>query len=85
MKCWDFDPNKRSTAAIIKKKLINICDFEYINNNLTEIIKSPDIGPIVTNNTGEIYSSRLLSGVIKSAMTIRGLRSQSITLGNTVY
>ncbi len=50
--CWNYDPNKRPTTAIIEEKLTNIRDFEYITNNLTEIIRPPDIGPITTNNPG---------------------------------
>ncbi len=73
--CWDSDPNKRPSIVDIEDKLINIHDFEY--NNQTEIIKSPDIGPIATNNPGAIYSSRPLSGMINSAMSIRTLKSQS--------
>ncbi len=76
--CWDSDPNKRPTAADIRKKLN---DMNYVElKNPTEIIKSPNIGPIAANNPGAIYSSRLLSGMIKSAISIRSMRSQSITL-----
>jgi len=76
-KCWDLDPNKRPTAADIWKKLDNIRLNE--RSNPTEIIKSPNIGPITINNPGAIYSSRLLSDMIKSAMTIRSSRSHSVT------
>jgi len=75
--CWDSDPNKRPTAVNIRKILGDIWRVEY--NITTKIIKSPNIGPITKNNPGAIYSSRILSSMIKSAMTIRGLRSQSIT------
>ena len=75
--CQDSDPNKRPTAVNIKKILFDIWRVEY--NITTKIIKSPNIGPITKNNPGAIYSSRILSSMIKSAMTIRGLRSQSIT------
>ena len=77
--CWNSDANKRPVAAIIKEKLIHMRDFEYINDNPTKIIKSPDIGPII-NHAGAIYSSRLLSGMIKSAMSIQSWGSQPITL-----
>ena len=50
------------------------------SKNPTEIIKSPDIGPKITNNSGAIYKSRPLSGMIKSAELTRNLRSQKITL-----
>jgi len=73
--CWNSDPNERPTAADIGKKLN---DMNYVElKNHTKIIKSPDIGPITTNNSGAIYSSRLLSGMIKSAISIRTLKSQS--------
>ena len=70
--CWDSDPNKRPTAADISKRLHDTFTFEY--NNPTEIIKSPNIGPIRTNNPGAIYSSRRLSDMINSAISIRSLR-----------
>ena len=47
--CWDYDPNKRPMAVKIHKKLIDIRSVEM--KNLTEIIKSLDIGPIITNNS----------------------------------
>ena len=49
------------------------------NQNPTKIIGSSDIGPVTKNNPGAIYKSRLLSGIIRSAMSTRSLRSQSIT------
>jgi len=76
-KCWNPDPNKRSTVAKILSKLDSIYEIE--RKNPTNIIKSSDIGPIITNNPGAIYSSRPLSGMIKSAISIRNLRSQFIT------
>ena len=75
--CRDPDQNKRPTAADIGKELNDMYDVEYFNP--TEIIISPDIGPIATNDSEAIYSSRPLSGMINSAMSIRTLKSQSIT------
>ena len=75
--CWDSDPYKRPSAVDIGKKLNGMYDVEFYNP--TKIVKSPDIGPIATNNSRAIYSSRLLSGLIKSAMTIRSSRSHSVT------
>ena len=72
--CWDSDPNKRPTAFNTYKKLVNIMRVE--EKNPTKIIWSSDIGPKVTNNPGAIYSSRLLSGMIKSAMSTRSLSSE---------
>ncbi|CAB4485237.1 unnamed protein product [Rhizophagus irregularis] len=48
----------------------------------TKIIQSSDNGPVTKNNSGAIYRSRPLSGMIQSAMftmSTRSLRSQSIT------
>src|ERR1043166_5665996 len=45
-KCWDSDPNKRPTASVIIENLTNIMRAE--EENPTEIIKSLDIGPMVT-------------------------------------
>ncbi|CAB5191705.1 unnamed protein product [Rhizophagus irregularis] len=53
----------------------------FRNKNPTVVIKSSDIGP-VTVNPGAIYKSRPLSGMIRSAIFTRSLRSQSINLGN---
>ncbi len=47
--CWKSDPNKRPTAANINKRLIDIRSVEI--ENPTVIIKSSDIGPIITNNS----------------------------------
>ena len=44
--CWDSDPNKRPTTFDIHKKLINMEKVE--KEDPTEIIKSLDIGPIIT-------------------------------------
>ena len=49
--CWDSDPNKRPTTFDILKKLINMEKIE--KENPTEIIKSLDIGPIITNDLGK--------------------------------
>ncbi|GBB98846.1 hypothetical protein RclHR1_03340007 [Rhizophagus clarus] len=72
-KCWHPDTEKRPSAIEILKK------FERIRGYDIEIIKSPDIGPVTTNNPGAIYKSRYLSSMIKSAASTRSLRSQSIT------
>ncbi len=58
--CWDSDPNKRPTALNIYERLINIKRIE--EENPKEIIKSPNIGPIITNNSGK---SKPLSEIIK--------------------
>jgi len=68
--CWDSDPNKRPTTFNILKRLFNIEKVE--KENPTKIIKSSDIGPIITNNSDK---SRPLIGIIKST---RSLESQSI-------
>ncbi|PKC02343.1 hypothetical protein RhiirA5_381031 [Rhizophagus irregularis] len=46
--------------------------------NQTKIIKSSDIGPATITSPGAIYKSRPLSRMIKSAMSLRSSRSQSI-------
>ncbi|GBC02886.1 hypothetical protein RclHR1_04880011 [Rhizophagus clarus] len=78
-KCWHPDPNRRPTASDI----FNIFwifgkmrQYEY--KNPTKIINSSLIGPIVTVNPGAIYKSRPLSTMIKSAESIKILRSQNI-------
>ncbi|PKB94191.1 hypothetical protein RhiirA5_439346 [Rhizophagus irregularis] len=76
-KCWHSDPEKRPTAAKVLKKIETIQNKEWQNE--TEIIESLDIGPVMTNNPVAIYKSRYLSGMIKSAISTRSLRSQSIT------
>jgi len=70
--CWDPDPNKRPTAFVIIENLTDIMGGE--EENPTEIIKSLDIGPIVTNNSNK---SRPLSKMIDH---IRSSRSQSISI-----
>ena len=74
--CWDPDSNKRPTAFFIIEKSTDIMRAE--EEDPTEIIKSSDIGPIVTNNSNK---SRSLSKMINH---IRSSRSQSISmsLGN---
>ena len=81
-KCWHSDPNRRPTAKDIREKIDKMDinewnDFGY-PNKITKIIESPDIGPVTKNNSGAIYKSRPLSGIIQSAMSTRSLRSQSI-------
>jgi serine/threonine protein kinase len=73
---WHSDPEKRPTAVEISEKIIMKVDY---NGWGARIIKSPDIGPITTNNPDAVYKSRYLSGMIKSAASTRSLRSQSIT------
>src|SRR6266498_639656 len=45
--CWDSNPNKRPTTFYILEKLFNIMSVE--EENPTKIIKSSNIGPIITN------------------------------------
>ena len=71
--CWNSDSNKRPTTLNIIEKLINIKRAE--EENPTEIIKTLDIGPIVTNSSNK---SKSLSKVINSAKSISS-KSQSIT------
>ena len=73
--CWDSDPNKRPTTFDIIKRL-NIME-KVEEENPTEIIKSSDIGPIITNNSDKI---RPLSGIIKSTKFMKSSESQFITL-----
>jgi hypothetical protein len=75
--CWSSDPNRRPKVTGIVERLIDIKKVEIKNS--TEIPKSPDIGPIATNNPGAIYTSRPLSSMIRSAISIRSLRCQAIT------
>jgi hypothetical protein len=72
-KCWHSDPEKRPTADEISKKIMGI---NYYGRE-ARIIKSPDIGPITTNNPDATYKSRYLSGMIKSAASTRSLRIAS--------
>ena len=66
--CWNSDPNKRPTAIDILENLINIERVE--EQNPTEIIKSSNIGSIITNNSDK---SKPLSEIIISS------KSRSIT------
>ena len=64
---WDSDLNIKPTTSNIFVKLIQMERFE--EENLTEIIKSSNIGSKITDNSNK---SRSLNKIIKSA---------SITLG----
>ena len=81
--CWHSDPNKRPTATKLCEKIWNIWIketkpfYKFNVQTTTQIIKSPDIGPITTNNPGAIYKSRSLSIMIKSAESTRSLKIQS--------
>ncbi|RIA88844.1 kinase-like domain-containing protein, partial [Glomus cerebriforme] len=78
--CWHSDPNERPTATGLEERFSNIYYKEqscFNKKNPTEIIKSPDIGPITTNNPGAIYKSRPLSVMIKSAESTRNLKIQN--------
>jgi len=84
-RCWNSDPSKRPTATDIKGILDDIWKAECNSNISTEIIRSPDIGPMVAYNLGAIYSSRSLSSMITSAISIISSRSWSIVeLGNVL-
>ena len=72
--CWNLDPTRRPTANSLYSGIGQIKGDEQ--KNPAKIIESSDIGPI-SSNPDAIYTSRPLSGMIKSAMNIRGLRSQS--------
>jgi len=61
--CWDSDPNKRPTTFNIVGKLIKIEKLE--EENPTEIIKSSNIGPIITNKSDK---SMPLNKTIKFAV-----------------
>ncbi len=74
--CWHPDPNERPTATEILPRTKNMANLE--SKNPTEIIQSSDIGPITINNPGAIYRSRSLSTMIRSALSTRSLKSQSI-------
>jgi serine/threonine protein kinase len=78
--CWHSDPDKRPQATDLCERVNKMYWKEFRNrdNNPTKIIHSLDIGPVKTNHSGAIYKSRLLSGMINSAMSLRSLRSQSI-------
>src|ERR1044072_9021638 len=72
--CWNSDPNKRPTTLHIIEKLDNIGIIE--EENPTEIVKSSNIGPIITNNSDK---SKVLSKTIKNTEYIRSSKSQSIS------
>ncbi|RIA94161.1 kinase-like domain-containing protein [Glomus cerebriforme] len=77
--CWHSDPKKRPLADILSDRIDVM--FKYEKNKIqTTIIKSSDIGPITINNPGAIYKSRPLSGMIRSAMSLRSSRSRSLNL-----
>ncbi|RIA84604.1 kinase-like domain-containing protein [Glomus cerebriforme] len=81
--CWHSDPNKRPNASVIRDKFRKM--WNEAKQIPTEIIASADIGPVTTNNPSAIYKSRPLSGMIRSAMSTRSLRSQSITSDDLSY
>jgi serine/threonine protein kinase len=76
-KCWHSDPKKRPNAENIRREF-SYASYRKESDNPTKIIKSPDIGPITTNNPCAIYKSRPLSTMIKSAKFTKSLKSQSI-------
>ncbi|GBC06982.1 hypothetical protein RclHR1_07180007 [Rhizophagus clarus] len=71
IKCWHPDPEKRPTANDIYWRIFSLIKREC-NNNPTQIIKSPDIGPVTINNPGAIYKSRSLGCMIQSVISLRG-------------
>ena len=84
---WEFMTGRRPFWDRVHdaELIIEICDGlrpPIVTNKMsgykTKIIESSDIGPVTKNNPGAIYNSRLLSGIIRSAMSTRSLRSQSI-------
>ncbi|POG71485.1 kinase-like domain-containing protein [Rhizophagus irregularis DAOM 181602=DAOM 197198] len=75
--CWHSDPAKRPMADNIYVKIYKMYDNENFINQ-TKITESSDIGPVAINNPDAIYKSRPLSRMIKSAMSLRNSRSQSI-------
>ncbi|RGB41322.1 kinase-like domain-containing protein [Rhizophagus diaphanus] len=76
--CWNSDPKKRPVATDIFKRIVRMYLDQRIPGKTTKIIESPDIGP-VKNNPGANYKSRPLSDMVKSAMSTRSSRSQSLT------
>ena len=79
--CWHSDPKKRPLANDINARISKMRSNEHINvinQTPTKIIESPDIGPVTINNSGAIYKSRPLSGMIHSAMSLWSSRNQYI-------
>ncbi|GET53111.1 kinase-like domain-containing protein [Rhizophagus irregularis DAOM 181602=DAOM 197198] len=68
---------KRPTTINVTLKINKMIHNER-DINQTKIIKSSDIGPATITSPGAIYKSRPLSRMIKSAMSLRSSRSQSI-------
>src|SRR5216117_1547291 len=66
-KCWHPDPRKRPKANVIDQKTR---EMYFKDSNKPKIIKSLNIGPVITNNPGAIFKSRPLSGVIQSAISL---------------
>ncbi|PKC13853.1 kinase-like protein, partial [Rhizophagus irregularis] len=78
--CWHFDPEKRPLAMELYDKIKKMTSCEEWGKK-TKIIKSPDIGPVTINNSGAVYKSRPLSGMIQSAMSLRSsISTKSIKL-----
>ncbi|POG67749.1 kinase-like domain-containing protein [Rhizophagus irregularis DAOM 181602=DAOM 197198] len=73
--CWHSDPNKRPVATDIYDRINKMHKREW--GTVTKIIQSSDIGPVTKNNSGAIYRSRPLSGMIQSAMFTMSTRKVS--------
>ncbi|GES83766.1 kinase-like domain-containing protein [Rhizophagus clarus] len=58
--CWHSDPEKRPRANDLYSKINIMTREELARDNITKIIKSPDIGPVTLNNPGAVYKSRPL-------------------------
>ena len=74
--CWHSDPKQRPTATYVYERISKMRNESDMNQ--TEILESPDIGPITKIIPGAIYKSRPLSSMINSAMSLRSSRNQSI-------
>src|SRR2546422_718808 len=62
--CWHSVPKKRPEAVDLYEKIYNMERYEdnvVYRRSPTEVIKSPDIGPVTINNPGAVYKSRPLS------------------------